>query len=126
VVIGHHPHIIQPFEIFQNRPIFYSLGNFAFGTGNSRAESLIVAVRFRDCTTDVDVYPVYVKNRDPRADYQPKIMAGRAAAETLRRLDQLSTSSDGQLEIVNGIGQLRIPFDMSDEFNCEVSVVQER
>ena len=114
-MIGHHPHIIQPLEIFQNRPIFYSIGNFAFGTGNSRAESLIVALRFRDCTTDVDVYPVYVKNRDPRVDYQPKIMARRAAAETLRRLDELSDSSGGRLEIVDGIGKLRIPFDMSDE-----------
>ena len=30
VVIGHHPHIIQPMEIYKNKAIFYSLGNFVF------------------------------------------------------------------------------------------------
>ena len=27
-VFGHHPHIIQGFEIYKKKPIFYSLGNF--------------------------------------------------------------------------------------------------
>jgi poly-gamma-glutamate synthesis protein (capsule biosynthesis protein) len=30
LVIGHHPHIIQPFEKYNNGYIFYSLGNFLF------------------------------------------------------------------------------------------------
>lgn len=30
IVIGHHPHVIQEMEIYNNRPIFYSLGNFVF------------------------------------------------------------------------------------------------
>ncbi len=30
VVIGHHPHVIQPLELYRGRPIFYSLGNFVF------------------------------------------------------------------------------------------------
>lgn len=30
LIIGHHPHIIQPVEIYKNRAIFYSLGNFVF------------------------------------------------------------------------------------------------
>src|SRR5690606_14983682 len=29
-VIGMHPHVIQSFEIYNNKPIFYSLGNFLF------------------------------------------------------------------------------------------------
>jgi poly-gamma-glutamate synthesis protein (capsule biosynthesis protein) len=29
-VIGHGPHVLRGVEIFQNRPIFYSLGNFIF------------------------------------------------------------------------------------------------
>ena len=28
VVIGHHPHVIQGFEIYKNKHIFYSIGNF--------------------------------------------------------------------------------------------------
>lgn len=29
-VLGHHPHVIQPIEIYNDKPIFYSMGNFAF------------------------------------------------------------------------------------------------
>lgn len=30
VIIGHHPHVIQPYEQYKNGHIFYSLGNFCF------------------------------------------------------------------------------------------------
>ncbi len=30
VVIGHHPHVIQPREEYHGKPIYYSLGNFVF------------------------------------------------------------------------------------------------
>jgi poly-gamma-glutamate synthesis protein (capsule biosynthesis protein) len=30
LIIGHHPHVVQGMEIYKNRPIFYSLGNFIF------------------------------------------------------------------------------------------------
>lgn len=34
LVLGHHPHVIQPFEVYEGKYIIYSLGNFVFG-GNS-------------------------------------------------------------------------------------------
>lgn len=33
-IIGHHPHIVQGFEIYKDKPIFYSLGNFYFPDAN--------------------------------------------------------------------------------------------
>lgn len=30
VIIGHHPHVVEEMEIYNNHPIFYSLGNFIF------------------------------------------------------------------------------------------------
>lgn len=30
IIIGHHPHVVQNYEIYQQKPIFYSLGNFIF------------------------------------------------------------------------------------------------
>jgi poly-gamma-glutamate synthesis protein (capsule biosynthesis protein) len=30
MVIGHHPHVIQNYEVYNGKPIFYSLGNFIF------------------------------------------------------------------------------------------------
>ncbi len=29
-VIGHHPHVLQPIQVYKGKPIFYSLGNFLF------------------------------------------------------------------------------------------------
>jgi poly-gamma-glutamate capsule biosynthesis protein CapA/YwtB (metallophosphatase superfamily) len=97
-VIGHHPHVIQAFEIHRGRPIFYSVGNFAFGSGNSRAEGLAVAFRFLETCTVVDVLPLYVKNRDPRVDYQPKLLRGDAAARLLARLAELSGADGSRLD----------------------------
>ncbi len=30
IVIGHHPHVLQPMELYKGKYIFYSLGNFIF------------------------------------------------------------------------------------------------
>jgi len=29
-IIGHHPHVLQPKEMYKGKPIYYSLGNFIF------------------------------------------------------------------------------------------------
>ena len=36
LIIGHHPHVSQGFEIYKNVPIFYSLGNFTMWKNNLR------------------------------------------------------------------------------------------
>lgn len=32
VIYGHHPHVVQPIQFYRGKPIFYSTGNFTFGT----------------------------------------------------------------------------------------------
>ena len=109
VVIGHHPHIIQPAEVYRGCPIFYSVGNFAFGSGNSRAEGLALGVRFEPQQTVVEAYPLYVKNRDPRVNYQPKLLRGSAAERVLRRLREISEPARDLLEIVDARIRLTLP-----------------
>lgn len=109
-VVGHHPHIVQPFEIYRGCPIFYSVGNFAFGSGNSGAEGLMVGFRFEDRNTLVDVYPLYVKNRDPRVHYQPKLLRGEGAERQLRRLAEISGPSGEFLKLEGGRGRLDLPW----------------
>ncbi len=101
-VVGHHPHVVQPFEIYRRCPIFYSVGNFAFGSGNSRAEGLLVGIRFDENKTIVNVYPLYVKNRDPRINYQPKVLAGSAAERVLTELMRISSDSAKVMKLQNG------------------------
>ena len=108
VVIGHHPHVIQPFEVHRGRPIFYSIGNFTFGSRNSRAEGLLLGVRFEESHTVVHAHPLYVKNRDPRVRYQPKGLRGAGAERILRRLAEMSGAMGAHLRIDRGRGSLHL------------------
>ncbi len=107
-VVGHHPHIVQPFEIYRGYPIFYSVGNFAFGSGNSRAEGLLIGFRYEEKSTVVSVYPLYVKNRDPRVDYQPKVLTGEAGERALSELAKISGISGALMKIKDGRGNLEL------------------
>lgn len=49
VVIGHHPHVPQGWELFNGKPIFYSLGNFFFNSKHGQshaAKSFSVKLNF--------------------------------------------------------------------------------
>jgi AmmeMemoRadiSam system protein B len=44
-IIGHHPHVVQPIEIYNNAPIFYSLGNlFSDQVGSATRTGLAVGM----------------------------------------------------------------------------------
>ena len=45
LVIGAHPHVVQPVEIYKDKAIFYSLGNFLFDQDFSLATRQSLAVR---------------------------------------------------------------------------------
>lgn len=46
VILGSHPHVAQPVEIYHNRPIFYSLGNCIFDrTGDKVSNGLLAHVK---------------------------------------------------------------------------------
>ncbi len=47
VIMGHHPHVVGNIELYKNKLIFYSLGNFIFDQYFSRAtqESLAVSMK---------------------------------------------------------------------------------
>src|SRR5262249_9491984 len=109
-VIGHHVHVIQPFEIWRDRPIFYGVGNFAFGSGNGKAEGLVVGVSFEARRTRVSVHVIHVKNRAPRVEYQPKVLRGAAARHYLGRLAAMSGEDGRRLVIDDFRGLLDLPW----------------
>ena len=45
-VVGHHPHVSQPVEMYRGRPIFYSLGNFVFDRMPGRNQDGFAALVF--------------------------------------------------------------------------------
>ena len=47
LIIGHHPHVPQGYEVYKGKYIFYSLGNFIF-TPREEYESLPYDIRYED------------------------------------------------------------------------------
>jgi poly-gamma-glutamate synthesis protein (capsule biosynthesis protein) len=43
VIFGHHPHRLQPFEIVEGRPVFWSLGNFVWPNFSAAGSESAVA-----------------------------------------------------------------------------------
>lgn len=66
VVIGTHPHVVQPIEIYKGKAIFYSLGNFMFDQDFSFATTHGIAVRaeFDTDTTHFSLIPTTIKGQE--------------------------------------------------------------
>lgn len=59
-VIGHHPHVIQDAELYNGKPIFYSLGNFIFDQYFSEdvGEGLMVSMRIDEESVRYELIPL--------------------------------------------------------------------
>ncbi|MDP7114477.1 MAG: CapA family protein [Myxococcota bacterium] len=90
VVNGHHPHVAQGIEIYEGKPILYSLGNFTFGTSGrfpKGRQGYGMVARYRLCdgrVANVAVDLIGVNNKLVR--YRP---APIAADEAVPVLDEL-------------------------------------
>uniref|UniRef100_A0A7C4R5T0 CapA family protein n=1 Tax=candidate division CPR3 bacterium TaxID=2268181 RepID=A0A7C4R5T0_UNCC3 len=68
IIIGHHPHVLQPVEIYKGKVIAYSLGNFVFDNPKeSWRTSMILEVFIDSKTKDqrVNKIPVMINNTRP-------------------------------------------------------------
>lgn len=66
VIIGHHPHVLQKEELYNDKPIFYSLGNFVFDQTNPDSKkSMIVKINFKKNGVTINKYPVIINNYRP-------------------------------------------------------------
>ncbi len=57
-VVGHHPHVVQTVEIYKGKPIFYSLGNFIFGSYTKKASGMLALIRIDKDQVDYFVIPL--------------------------------------------------------------------
>ena len=44
IVIGSHPHVLQPLEYYNDKPIMFSMGNFVFGSSIPSTELLKIVI----------------------------------------------------------------------------------
>ena len=113
--IGHHPHVLQGLEVYQNRNIVYSLGNFVFG-GNRRilSEHKHTMVARVEMTFEAGVYtgqrltihPAIATGTLDRNNYQPYLATGEEAKEVMRILNK--DSKPDPEPYVEGVGAVQM------------------
>lgn len=101
IVIGHHPHVLQGIEYYRRGVIFYSLGNFAFGSMSRAADSSIIArITLDGGIKEVEVIPLNVLNREIR--FQPRPQKEESALNAISNLERLSQAMGSTITAENG------------------------
>ena len=94
-IIGHHPHVVQEMEIYKDKPIFYSLGNFIFDQYFSKdtQEGLSVGLTVQaGKVKTIHLFPFYgVKS-------QVQLMVGERRGQFLDWIEKSSRLSDYKIQ----------------------------
>ena len=107
IVVGHHPHIVQGIEQYDDTYILYSLGNFIFG-GNvdpddrdAYAARLTFTVYEESCDApEVTIVPLRLTELADGTDYRPVIAEGDEAERIVNRILKRSHNMD---DFENGV-----------------------
>ena len=73
IVVGHHPHTVQNYEICDDKIIFYSLGNFIFDTDYQRAQvhtdtGELLCIRFTETGYTWTSCPILINREENRIE----------------------------------------------------------
>ncbi|MCC7500460.1 CapA family protein [Candidatus Nomurabacteria bacterium] len=88
MVIGAHPHVVQPIEVYNGKPIAYSLGNFIFDQDFSweTRHGLALMVRLRDEGTRITLIPIAIEGSRPSpalGEERTRIIEAAGGVDTL-------------------------------------------
>ncbi|MFH1749967.1 MAG: CapA family protein [bacterium] len=89
IVIGHHPHVVQAYEQYNDGIIIYSLGNFVFDQmwSTETSQGMVLKVVFSGSKPSIfELIPVHIYNYN-----QPKIISGTPEADNI--LDRVYEAS---------------------------------
>lgn len=79
--LGHHPHVLQPIEWYQDKPLVFSMGNFIFRQGSPWTDlsAIFQFTVLPDGTIGLDLVPA-------RSGYQATLATGTGADSIRQRL----------------------------------------
>lgn len=88
LVLGHHPHVAQGFEVYRGKLICYSLGNFVFNPGSPQGNYAMLPIITMDSGGFVGatIYPVLISSG------RPQVMTGGPAASWLQQIAALTAA----------------------------------
>ena len=109
LVVGHHPHIVQGFEISKGVPVVYSLGNCVFG-GNINPKDHDALVLRADLAFEegeltgitLHFYPISISGEADFNDYSPVFLSGADADRVLQKMEKSTGVSVGPFDSAEG------------------------
>lgn len=109
LAIAHHPHVAQGLELYNNKLIAYSMGNFIFDQnfGSTQLSLLLYVWLDEGQFHRAEIVPVYVKG------YKPTPALGAERDVLLKRLITLSNKRN--TSIINQAGHGVITKELADE-----------
>ncbi|ELK46405.1 UNVERIFIED_CONTAM: CapA family protein [Halobacillus marinus] len=101
VIIGHHPHVLSPVEVYDDSVIFYSLGNFIFDQGWSRTRdsALVQYDLMEDGTGRFEINPMRIREARPSLTKNPYTQKKIFMQLTRGQPDDNYTEENGKLVI---------------------------
>lgn len=99
MIVGHHPHQFQGIEIYDGKPIFYSLGNFIFDQNDpENQQTFIVNMKYsKNRLKDICLTPVRTENK-----IQIVPLNGEDAKPVMHRQVELCEELGTRVEISGG------------------------
>ncbi len=118
IVWGHHPHVIQPVQFYNGKPVLYSTGNFTFGTmSDVDPDTGIFQLEYdiSEGELTLTVFSVVPCRTQGHGDYRPYILTDEQERTAMfskliykkesKGFENLPASfaSTGRVEFINGV-----------------------
>lgn len=99
LVVGSHPHVIQGWEVYKDRYIVYSLGNFCFGGNSNPADKDCMIFQQTFTVTNgqvaadgvVKIIPCSISSSSSGNNYQPTPAQGDEADRIMSKIESSSS-----------------------------------
>ncbi|WP_230126912.1 CapA family protein [Bacillus sp. CECT 9360] len=103
LILGHHPHVVQGIEEYNDKFIVYSLGNFMFGghSNPSDKDTFVFQQTFQlkngelSNRKELKIVPFSISSVTSRNNYQPKRLHGFEAERVKKKIIDLSNQING-------------------------------
>lgn len=103
-VVGHHTHCASGYEVYNGKPIFYSLGNFVFDTISTRSgkwcEGFGVVLKLSDSGIGYRILPYY--QNDEKVGV--RMMTDSQTRSFMKKLEELNSVITNEKELANRFG----------------------
>ena len=104
LVLSQRLHTLQGIQIFEGKPIIYSLADLIYETYDKQHSQIVIpkVIFQKRQFKHIELVPVWVGN--PKVKYQPQISEGQQATSTLQKYQKLCEGLNTDVQIESGRG----------------------